>query len=82
MRIALFVLLAVAVIEAAALAAVILLLVRQKREARELLPVDVLPIFFAEQRQTDGWDVIDDVIQFDDDQRAAYYRKGAESYGL
>ena len=72
MRIALMVLLAVVLLETAALVLLGVRLARKKRETGVLLPVDVLPLRFA--TKDDGWDVVDDVIQYEDDQRAEFYR--------
>ena len=66
-------------IEAAVIAVLAAALGKAKRAARALDPVDVLPMFHikAEVRQPTekDWEVIEDVIQYDDDRRAEKYRE-------
>lgn len=79
MRIYVFVLLAIAVIEAAALFIVIRLLLRTRKETGVILPVDILPVAMRSGRREDSdeWEIVDDVIQYEDDRRAEYYRQEA-----
>ena len=79
MRIYVFVLLAIAVIEAAALFIVIRMLVRTRKETGVILPVDILPAVMRSGRRegSDEWEIVDDVIQYEDDLRAEYYRQEA-----
>ena len=66
-------------IEGAAIAILAAALIKAKRAARALDPVDVLPMFHikAEVRQPQGkdWEVVEDVIQYEDDIRAEKYRE-------
>ena len=79
MQVYVFVLLAIAVIEAAALLIVIRLLLRTRKETGVILPVDILPVAKRRGRREDSdeWEIVDDVIQYEDDQRAEYYRQEA-----
>ena len=75
MTIITWILLAISLVELAALVLVCKAFARVKREGRALDPVDVLPITpHPRQKDDGGWVVIDDPIQYDDDERAEFYR--------
>lgn len=69
-----WILLALNLLEAAALGFAIWLLTRSRREARAITPVNIPP-FAMPRKDAVDWVVIDDMIQYEDDRRAEYYRE-------
>lgn len=66
-------------IEGAAIGILTAALIKSKRAARALDPVDVLPMFRVKtevrQPKAKEWEVVEDAIQYEDDIRAGKYRE-------
>ena len=75
MNIITWILLGIVVLETAVLVVAVRALVKSRWEGRALDPVDIPPFSVRRKKAEDNeWEIVDDVIQYEDDRRAEFYR--------